>query len=120
MDWKKGLSFALKGTGAATKVAGALGVPYASMVGSAAAMGAKFLDSKAEKEELESRFKRMSLGITSVQDEIKTNREEMARKYFTSLTRESLQHFEQTFVWDTCRATFHYASIYTIRAFENL
>ena len=35
MDWKKGLSLALKGIGAATKVARAFGVPYASMVGSA-------------------------------------------------------------------------------------
>ena len=78
MEWRKGLSFTLKGIGAVTNVAEAVSVLLVSMVGSAAAMGAMFLDGKAEKKELESKFKRMSLGITSVQDENKVNREEMA------------------------------------------
>ena len=74
MDWKKGLSLGLKGIGAATKVAGALGVPYASMVGSAAAMGAKFLDGKAEKvnkEEMADRMEEVRIGQEDVKSDIK-------------------------------------------------
>ena len=66
MDWKTTLSYDLKAVGAATMVAGALGVPFVSMVGSAASMGSKFLDNKVEKEEHEARFKQMSLGIKTL------------------------------------------------------
>ena len=51
MDWKTTLSYGLKAVAAATMVAGALGVPFVSMVGSAASMGSKFLDDKVVKED---------------------------------------------------------------------
>ena len=71
MGWEKNLSQGLKALGAATKVASWAGVPFVSMVGDVAFMGSKFLDkmaekedAKAEKEELENRFKRMILNGT--------------------------------------------------------
>ena len=75
MDWKTKLAYGLKGVGGVTTVAGALGLPFAGMVGSAAFMGATFLDKKVEKDELEARQERIDAELKEISSHHRAERE---------------------------------------------